>query len=58
MFSVCLMADCLTMFCLVKARGFAHLAALGIVSMIYYMIFNTALLVDLIGMHNTCPACT
>jgi hypothetical protein len=32
MFSGCLMIDCLRSFCLVKSRGFAHLAALGLVS--------------------------
>ncbi len=32
MFSGCLMIDCLRSSCLVKLRGFVHLAALGLVS--------------------------
>ena len=34
MFSGCLRVDCLRSFCLVKSKGFVHLAALGLVSMI------------------------
>ena len=33
MFSGCLTIDCLRSFCLVKSKGFAHLVALGLVSM-------------------------
>jgi len=41
-------------FCLVKSRGFAHLAALGLVSMmLHYVIVKTFVLVGLIGMHKT-----
>jgi len=51
MFSGCLTIDCL---CLVKSRGFAHLAALGLVSMmLHYVIVKTVILVGLIGMHKT-----
>ena len=54
MFSGCLTIDCLRSFCLVKSRGFAHLAALGLVSMmLYYVIVRTVVLVGLIGMHKT-----
>ncbi len=46
--------DCLRSFCLVKSRGFAHLAALGLVSMmLHYVIVKTVVLVGLIGMHKT-----
>ena len=40
-----------------EVRGFAHLAALGLVSMmLHYLIVNTVVLVGLIGMHKTgCP---
>ena len=41
-------------FCMVKSRGFAHLAALGLVSMmLHYVIVKTVVLVGLIGMHKT-----
>ena len=50
----CLTIDCLRSFCLVKSRGFAHLAALGLVSMmLHYVIVKTFVLVGLIGMHKT-----
>jgi len=46
--------NCLRSFCLVKSRGFAHLAALGLVSMmLHYVIVKTVVLVGLIGMHKT-----
>jgi len=52
--SGCLTIDCLRSFCLVKSRGFAHLAALGLVSMmLHYVIVKTVVLVGLIGMHKT-----
>jgi len=39
---------------LVKSRGFAHLAALGLVSMmLHYVIVKTVVLVGLTGMHKT-----
>ena len=54
MFSGCLTIDCLRSFCLVKSRGFAHLAALGLVSMmLHYVIVKTVVLVGLTGMHKT-----
>jgi len=54
MFSGCLTIDCLRSFCLVKSRGFAHLAALGLVSMmLHYVIVKTVVLVGLIEMHKT-----
>ena len=54
MFSGCLTIDSLRSFCLVKSRGFAHLAALGLVSMmLHYVIVKTVVLVGLIGMHKT-----
>ena len=54
MFSGCLMIDCLRSFCLMKSRGFAHLAALGLVSMMLHcVIVKNVDLVDLIGMHKT-----
>ncbi len=54
MFSGCLMIDCLGSFCLVKSRGFAHLAALGLVSlMLRHVIVKTVVLKGLIGMHKT-----
>jgi len=38
----------------VKSRGFAHLAAQGLVSMmLHYVIVKTVKLVGLIGMHKT-----
>ncbi len=41
-------------FCMVKSRGFAHLAALGLVSMmLHYVIVKTVVLVGLTGMHKT-----
>ncbi len=37
-----------------QSRGFAHLAALGLVSMmLHYVIVKTVVLVGLIGMHKT-----
>ncbi len=46
------MIHCLS--CLVKSRGFVHLAALGLVSMIlHYVTADTVVLVGLIGMHKT-----
>ena len=36
MFSGCLTIDCLRSFCLVKSRGFAHLAPLGLISMMLH----------------------
>ena len=57
MFSGCLTIDCLRSFCLVKSRGFAHLTALGLVSMMFttlhYVIVKTVVLVGLTGMHKT-----
>ena len=54
MFSGCLTIDCLRSFCLVKSRDFAHLAALGLVSMmLHYVIVKTVVLVGLMGMHKT-----
>ncbi len=54
MFSGCLMIDCLRSLCLVKSRGFAHLADLGKDSMMLrYVIVKTVELVGLIGMHKT-----
>ncbi len=42
MFSGCLTIDCLRSFCLVKSRGFARLAALGLVSMmLHHVIVKT-----------------
>ncbi len=61
MFSGCLTIDCLRSFSLVKSRGFAHLAALGLVSMMLHcVIVKTVELVDLIEMRRdkTCPART
>ncbi len=54
MFSGCLTIDCLRSVCLVKSRGFAHLAALGLVSMkLHCVIVKTVKLVDLIEMRKT-----
>ncbi len=54
MFPGCLMIDCLKSFCLVMSRGFAHLAALGLVSMMLpYVTVKTVVLVGLTGMHKT-----
>ena len=54
MFSGCLTIDCLRSFCLVKSRGFAHLAAIGLVSMmLHYMIIKTVVSVGLTRMHKT-----
>ena len=54
MFSGCLTIDCPRSFCLVKSRGFAHLAALGLVSMMLRcVIVKTVKLVDLIEMRKT-----
>jgi len=54
MFSGCLTIDCLRSFCLVKSRGFARLAALGLVSMmLHHVIVKTVELVGLTGMHKT-----
>ncbi len=48
------MKDCLRSFCLVESRGLAHLAALGLVSMMLRcMIVKTVELVDLIEMRKT-----
>ncbi len=47
----CLMLDGLRSFGLVKSRGFAHLAALGL--MLQYMIVRTVVLVGLSGVHMT-----
>ncbi len=47
--SVCLLGNVL-----VKSRGFAHLAALGLVLMVlHYVIVKTVVLVGLTGMHKT-----
>ena len=41
-------------FCLVKSRAFAHLVALGLVSMmLWYMTVKVVVLVGHIGMHRT-----
>jgi hypothetical protein len=41
-------------FCLVKSRGFVHLAALGLVSIVlHYVTVNTVVLVSLTGMRKT-----
>ena len=54
MFSGCLTIDCLRSFCLVKSSGLAHLAALGLVSMmLHHVIVKTVVLVGLTGMHKT-----
>ncbi len=47
MFSGCLAIDCLRSFCLVKSRGFAHLAALGL--------FNDVSLRDVQNCHTSMP---
>ena len=48
------MIDCLTSFCLLKPRGFGHLVALGLVSMmLHYVCVNTVVPIDLIGMLRT-----
>ena len=54
MFSGCLTIDCLRSFSLVKSRGFAHLAAPGLVSMLmlHYVIVKSVILLGLIGMHK------
>ena len=49
-----LTVDCPRSLCLVKSRGFAHLAALGLVSMMLHVVtIKTVLLVGLAGMHKT-----
>ncbi len=55
MFSGCVTINCLRSFCSVKSRGFAHLAALGLVSMMlhHYVIVKTVVLVGLTGLHKT-----
>ena len=54
MFSGCLMIDCLGDFDLVKSRGFVHLGALGLCSMMLRCVIVKAIeLVDLTGMHQT-----
>ncbi len=54
MFSRCLIIDCLRRFCWVNSRGFAHMAALGLVSMIeHYVSVKNVVLVGLTGMHRT-----
>ncbi len=54
MFSGCLTIDCLRSICLVKSRGFAHLAALGLISkMLHYVIVKNVVILGLIGMHKT-----
>ncbi len=45
--------DGLRSFCLVKSSGFAHLAALGLVSMLRCVIAKFIVLVDLIQMRKT-----
>ncbi len=41
-------------FCLVKSEGFAHLVALGVVSMmLYYVIGKTVTSIELMRMHRT-----
>ncbi len=47
------MIDCLRSFCLVKSRGFVHLAALGLVSMMHYVTVKTVVLEGRTGMHKT-----
>ena len=48
------MIDCLRSYCLVKLRGFAHLVALGLVSMMLLcMIVKLVELVDRIEMRKT-----
>ncbi len=48
------MIDCLESFCLVKLRGFVHLAALCLVSMmLHYVTVKTVVLVGHTGMHKT-----
>ena len=48
------MIECLRSFCLVKSRGLAHLAALGLVSMMLRrVIVKTVKLVDRIEMRKT-----
>ncbi len=54
MFSGCLTIGCLRSFCLVKSRVFAHLVALGLVSMMLRcMIIKTVELVDRTEMRKT-----
>ena len=54
MLSGCLTIDCLRSFCLVKSRGFAHLVALSVVSMMLLcMIVKLVELVDRIEMRKT-----
>ena len=54
MFSGCLLIDCLRSYCLVKSRGFAHLVALGLVSMMLRcMIVKPVDLVERVQMRKT-----
>ncbi len=54
MFSECPTIDSLRSCCLVKSRGFAYLAALGLVSMmLHYVTVKTVVSVGLTGMHKT-----
>ena len=53
MLSGCLTIDCLRSFCLVKSKGFPHLAALGLLSMMLrYVIVKPVELVRLTRMHK------
>ena len=50
----CLIVDCVRSFCLVKSRGFAHLAALGLVAMmLYYVTVKVVVIVGFVGMRKT-----
>ena len=40
-------------FCLVQSEGFAHLFALGLVSIMYYVIGKTVTSIELMRMHRT-----
>ena len=54
MVSGCLAVDCLRSFCVVKSRGFAHLVALRLVSMMLRcMIVKPVTVVDRMEMRTT-----
>ncbi len=50
----CLTIGCPRRLCLVKSRGFAHLGALGLVSMmLHYANIKNVIVLGLTGMHRT-----
>ncbi len=49
----CLLVDCVRSFCLVKSRGFAHLAALGLVAMMLHYVTVKVVIVSFVGMRKT-----